>query len=386
MPEALAVEPFKIDVSEEVLTDLRDRLARTRWPDQIPGSGWDYGTDRAYLQELCEYWRTSYDWRKAEAELNQWPHFITNVLGQRLHFIHARSEQADALPLIITHGWPGSVFEFVKILGPLTDPARYGGDPADAFHVVCPSMPGYGWSGPTAETGFDIRRVAEVNAALMAGLGCERYGAQGGDWGAVATAQIGGLDPEHVVGIHMNMVVARPPEGAAMTEGLTEKELANLAAARQWRDEETGYQAIQGTKPQTLAYGLNDSPAGLAGWIVEKFRTWSDCDGDVERRFTKDELLTNIMIYWVTGTIGSSVRLYCETRRVGRFGAAEQYVSAPTGCALFPGELFRPPRAWAERHYNVARWTEMPSGGHFAALEEPGLLVDDIREFFRPLR
>ena len=386
---ALEVKPFQIDVPDAVLDDLRDRLARTRWPDQIPGSGWGYGTDRAYLQDLCEYWRTSFDWRAVERALNRWPHFLTSVFGgQQLHFIHARSPVADALPLIVTHGWPGSVYEFVKILGPLSDPAQFGGDPADAFHVVCPSIPGYGWSGPTTEPDWDIVRVAEANAALMARLGYERYGAQGGDWGAVATATLGRIDADHLAGIHMNMIVAQPPEGEDPAAGATKDELANLAAMQQFRSEETGYQSIQGSKPQTLAYGLNDSPAGLAGWIVEKFRTWSDCGGDVESRFTKDELLANITIYWVTETIGSSVRLYCETRRAGRRGQGwgTGPVEVPTGCAVFPGELARPPRHWVEKAYNLVHWTEMPRGGHFAALEEPDLLVEDIREFFRPLR
>ena len=299
-----------------------------------------------------------------------------------------RSEVADALPLVITHGWPGSIYEFVKIIGPLTDPAAHGGDPADAFHVVCPSIPGYGWSGPTTEPGWDIGRVAQANAALMAGLGYQRYGAQGGDWGAAATVALGSIDPDHLAGIHMNMVIARPPEGEDPAAGLSESELANIAAMQHFRSEETGYQSIQGTKPQTLAYGLTDSPAGLAGWIVEKFRTWSDCGGDVESRFTKDELLANITIYWVTQTIGSSVRLYCESRRAGKAGRAAGggHIDVPTGCAVFPGELARPPRAWVEKAYNLVRWTEMPRGGHFAALEEPELLVDDIREFFRPLR
>ncbi len=382
-----APQPFQIQVPDEVLDDLRERLSRTRFPDQIEGSGWGYGTDGAYLRELCAYWKDKFDWRAQEALLNRFPHFRTEIGGQPLHFIHQRSPVEDALPLLITHGWPGSVFEFHKIIGPLTDPAAHGGDPADAFHVVCPSMPGYGWSGPTLEPGWDVKRVAETVAALMGQLGYTRYGAQGGDWGAIVTTWLGHLDAEHLAGIHVNMVLAGPPPGVENPmEGLTPEELEGIAGMGDFQKHETGYQAIQGTKPQTLGYGLNDSPAGLAAWIVEKFRTWSDCGGDVESRFTKDELLTNIMIYWATQTINSSVRLYCESTRSGQFGIKEGKVEVPTGCALFPVEILRPPRSWAEAYYNVTHWTEMPSGGHFAALEEPERLVTDLRDFFRTVR
>jgi microsomal epoxide hydrolase len=362
-----AVDPFVIDVPEAVLDDLRERLARTRFPDQIAGSGWDYGTDRAYLAELCEYWRDKFDWRSHEALLNRFDHFVTDIDGQRLHFIHQRSPVAGALPLVITHGWPGSVFEFYKIIGPLTDPAAHGGRAEDAF--------------------WDVSEVASIAAKLMDRLGYDRYGAQGGDWGALVTAHLGALDPDHVCGIHMNMVVCGPPPDAENPmEGITPEEAADLASMGEFQQKETGYQQIQGTKPQTLGYALNDSPAGLAAWIVEKFRTWSDCDGDVERRFTKDELLTNIMIYWVTETINSSVRLYCESMRSGRFGPTGQRVEVPTAGAIFPKELIKPPRKWAEAHFDLRQWTRMESGGHFAALEEPEALVGDIRSFFAPLR
>jgi microsomal epoxide hydrolase len=387
MGDADAITPFRIDVPEEVLTDLRERLRRTRWPDQIPGAEWVYGTDLATLQELCAYWADGFDWRAAEVELNRWPQFETDVDGLHLHFVHARSPHPGAFPLVITHGWPGSVSEFLKILGPLTDPPAHGGDAADAFHVVAPSMPGYGFSGPTARPGVDIRAVAEVNAALMARLGYRRYGAQGGDWGAAASAQVGLLDADHVAGVHLNLVTAGPPDRDNPTVGVEPGELAALADLETFRREETGYQRIQGSRPQTLAYGLTDSPAGLAGWILEKFRRWSDCDGDVYSRFTRDELLTNITIYWVTGTINASTRLYYETMHSGRFfGAGQDRVQVPTGAAIFPKELFRPPRVWAEAAYNIQQWTVMPSGGHFAAMEEPELLVDDIRSFFRRVR
>jgi microsomal epoxide hydrolase len=381
------IEPFAIRVPDAVLDDLRERLARTRWPDQIPGSGWDYGTDLAYLKELCAYWRDGFDWRAQEARLNRFDHFRTEIDGQPLHFVHQRSRAPDALPLVITHGWPGSIAEFTKIVGPLSDPAAHGGDPRDAFHVVCPSIPGYGFSGPTRTPGWDIERVAKALAALMARLGYARYGAQGGDWGAVATTYLGILDPAHVAGIHLNMVIAGPPPGEAdPMQGVTPEERQALAAMGEFQKHETGYQQIQGTRPQTLGYGLNDSPAGLAAWIVEKFRAWSDCGGDVESRFTKDELLTNLTIYWATQTINSSIRLYCETIRGGRWGFTNSRVAVPTGCAIFPKEVMRPPRRWAEAQYDVRRWTPMRAGGHFAALEEPEALVDEIRAFFRDLR
>lgn len=379
------MQPFTIAVPDTVLADLRDRLSRTRWPDQIPGTGWDYGAEIGTVQDLCEYWRTTFDWRAAEVELNRWPQFTTDVDGIHLHFIHAVSPHAEAIPLCLTHGWPGSISEFMEVLGPLTDPTAHGGDARDAFHVVAPSMPGYGFSGPTTVAGVDIRRVAATNVALMAQLGYDRYAAQGGDWGAIATAHMGQLDPEHLCGIHVNMAIPRPPEGDPMA-GVHPDEMKGLADMARFRDEETGYQRIQGTKPQTLAYGLNDSPAGLAGWILEKFRTWSDCGGDVFSAFSRDRLLTNITIYWVTGTINSSTRLYYESMRAGGLGALTGRVDVPTAIAMFPHELYRPPRSWCEQVYDVQQFTHMPSGGHFAAMEEPELLVDDIRTFFRRFR
>jgi microsomal epoxide hydrolase len=380
------IEPFRIAVPDAVLTDLRERLARTRFPDEIPGSGWDYGSALSYVRELVEYWRERYDWRAAETALNAWPQFRAEVGGLRIHLIHQRGQGPKPFPLVITHGWPGSVAEFTKILGPLTDPAAHGGDAADAFDVVCPSMPGYGFSDHAREPGMDPERIAALWSALMQGLGYARFGAQGGDWGAMVSTYLGFRHPAQVVGVHLNMVVAFPPDPANPADGLTQDELVSLMEAQQFLKEETGYQRIQGTKPQTLSYALNDSPAGLAAWIVEKFRTWSDCGGDVERRFSKDELLTNIMLYWVPETANSSCRLYCETMRNAKFPPTDFRVDVPTGCAIFPRELIRPPRKWVDKLYNVQRWTPMPAGGHFAAMEEPQLLVDDIRAFFRPLR
>lgn len=382
----MQVDPFRIAVPDAVLTDLRERLARTRFPDEIPGSGWDYGTDLAYMRELVAYWRDRYDWRAAEARLNAFPQFRAAVGGLGIHFIHVRGKGPAPFPIVITHGWPGSVAEFQKIIGPLTDPAAHGGDAADAFDVVAPSMPGYGFSDHPREPGMEPSRIAALWAELMRGLGYGRFGAQGGDWGAMVSTYLGANHADVVAGIHLNMVVAFPPEGPDAFDGLSEEELAGLGALDGFLKKETGYQQIQGTKPQTLGFALNDSPSGQAAWIVEKFRTWSDCDGDVERRFTKDELLTNIMLYWVTQTATSSARLYCETMRAGRFPPRDVKVDVPTGCAIFPHEIVKPPRKWAEHRFNVRRWTRFPSGGHFAAMEEPAALVDDIRAFFRPLR
>ena len=382
----MRIEPFRIAVPDSVLTDLRQRLARTRFPDEIPGSGWGYGTDLAYLRALVVYWREQYDWRAAEARLNAVPQFRADVDGLGIHFMHVRGKGPRPFPLIITHGWPGSVAEFVKIIGPLTDPVAHGGDAADAFDVVCPSMPGYGFSDHPTQPGMDPEAIAALWVQLMRGLGYQRFGAQGGDWGAMVTTYLGARHAGPVAGIHLNMVVAFPPDPANPVDGLTQEELMPLMEVQQFLKEETGYQRIQGTKPQTLAFGLNDSPAGLAAWIVEKFRAWSDCGGDIERRFSKDELLTNVMLYWLPETANSSCRLYCEAMRAGKFPPTDFRVEVPTGCAIFPREILRPPRAWVEKLYNVQRWTPMPAGGHFAAMEEPALLVDDMRAFFRTVR
>jgi pimeloyl-ACP methyl ester carboxylesterase len=380
------VEPFRIAVPDAVLADLRERLGRTRFPDEIPGSGWGYGTELAYMRQLVPYWRDRYDWRAAEARLNAFPQFRAQVGGLGIHFIHQRGVGPKPFPLVITHGWPGSVAEFQKILGPLTDPARHGGDAADAFDVVAPSMPGYGFSDHPREPGMEPGRIASLWAELMRGLGYARFGAQGGDWGAMVTTYLGAEHADVTAGIHLNMVVAFPPDGPDAFANVTAEEMGDLAGLDEFLKKETGYQQIQGTKPQTLGYALNDSPAGLAAWIVEKFRAWSDCDGEVERRFTKDELLTNVMLYWATETATSSARLYCETMRAGRFPPRDVKVAVPTGCAIFPREIVRPPRAWAERVFDVRRWTRFPAGGHFAAMEEPQALVEDIRAFFRSLR
>lgn len=383
------MQPFTVAVPDDVLTDLRDRLSRTRWPEEFP-SGWDYGTEPAYLRDLCGYWERDYDWRHWERELNRWPQIITEIdtaVGpERVHAVHARSPHEDALPLVITHGWPGSIFEFWKVIGPLVDPTAFGGSAGDAFHVVCPSMGGYGFSGGTRHRGFNCATQAEVNDALMQALGYERYGCQGGDWGAIVSMQMGMHHPDRLAGVHLNMVPPTPAEEHLAS--LTAEETERLTAMGSFQEHETGYQRIQGTRPMTLSYGLSDSPAGLAGWIVEKFRVWSDCGGDVESVFTRDELLTNISIYWVTNTIGSSVRMYYETFKLGPalIPSPDHRIEVPVGVAVFPKEIMQSSRRFAERVMNVVHWTEHDRGGHFAALERPEDFVADVRAFFRPLR
>ena len=381
------IEPFRIHVPEAVLEDLKRRLERTRWPDDIPGSGWDYGADLAYVKELVDYWRTTFDWRAQEAALNRMPQFIAKVAGSTIHFVHERGKGPKPMPLVITHGWPGSFCEMQKILPMLTDPASHGGDAADAFDVVVPSLPGYGFSGHPQERGMNNNRVAELWKELMVeGLGYHRFGAQGGDWGGMVSSRLGFDFPENILGVHINLVTGVPDYRAPGQRELSPAEREFLQQARYWIEAEGGYFHIQRTKPQTLSYGLNDSPAGLAAWIVEKFQAWSDCGGDVESSFTKDELLTNITVYWVTQTIGSSARHYYENRTGPWRFEPGQRVEVPCAVAVFPAEISRPPREWAERTHNVQRWTEMPRGGHFAAVEEPQLLAEDIRAFFRPLR
>jgi pimeloyl-ACP methyl ester carboxylesterase len=381
------IRPFRVQVSEAALDDLRQRLARTRWPDTIRGSGWDYGADLASMQELAEHWRARFDWRAQEEAINALPQFRATVQGFGIHFIHARGRGPAPLPLIITHGWPGSFVEMMKILPLLADPAAHGADPADAFDVVVPSLPGYGFSDRPADPGMSPVRITGLWARLMEGLGYRRFGAQGGDWGAHISTRLALAVPERVAGLHLNYIPGSYlPFLGPGARPLSEVELGFLEEKDLWGQEEGGYGHVQGTHPQTLAYGLNDSPAGLLAWIVEKFRAWGDCDGKVERRFGKDELLTNVTIYWATETIHSSIRLYREAAATPLHFAQGERVGVPCGVARFPKEAPSPPREWVERCFDVRRWTEMPRGGHFAALEEPALLAADIRAFFRTLR
>lgn len=384
MTNDLTIEPFRVAVPDAVLDDLRERLARTRLPNQIDGAGWSQGTELGYLTDLIGYWRDTFDWRAAETRINAFDQYVTTIDGQRIHFIHQRSPEPNARPLLISHGWPGSVVEFLDVIGPLTDPRAHGGDPADAFHVVAPSLPGYGFSGPTTEFGWHPRRIAGAYAESMAALGYERYGVQGGDWGSIVCANVADLDPEHVEGLHLNFLTVPKPADTDPA-ALSPAEQRDLVAMGEWRRNGAGYQEIQGTKPQSLGYGLEDSPAGLAAWIAEKFGAWSDGAPDPEASFTRDQLLTNITVYWVTATATSSTRLYYEMRQIGRDALPRAYVAVPTGIANFPGEVTRTPRTWAEHRYNIVHWTEHDRGGHFAAMQVPDLFVDDVRTFFRSL-
>jgi pimeloyl-ACP methyl ester carboxylesterase len=377
--------PFAVHVPDAVLTDLHDRLSRTRWPDEIPDSGWQYGTSLAYLKELVAYWRDTFEWRAQEAKLNQFQHLSVPLDGIDLHFIHQPGVGPNPLPLLIGHGWPGSVWEFHKLIPLLTDPARFGGDPADAFTVIAPSLPGYAFSFTPGQARFDRVQMADTLARLMTDvLGYRRFGVQGGDIGSQVAARLALAYPERLTGLHLNFLT-RPPL-IDRPEGPTEAEARYAAERDEWMREETGYQWIQGTRPQTLAYGLTDSPVGLAGWIVEKFRAWSDCDGDVERRFSKDEILTDVMLYWVTGAINPSFWPYYAARHGDWTATPDEPITVPTAYLSLPREIIRPPRSLAERIFNIQRWTELPSGGHFAALEEPEALAADLRAFFHDRR
>lgn len=376
-----AIVPFKIQVPETVLRDLQTRLRNTRFPQEIPNTNWDYGTDLAYLRSLVSYWRDDFDWRAQERKLNEFPQFKTTIDGLEIHFIHVKSREPRAFPLALTHGWPGSIVEFTKVIGPLTDPVRFNGRAEDAFDVVAISLPGFGFSEKPRERGYSPEKIGTVIAKLMARLGYTRYGLQGGDWGGIISRLVAINDASHVAGLHLNFCLAGPTDPA--NTGVPLSELQRAQERQAYMENERAYQQIQGTKPQTLGFALDDSPAGLAAWIVEKFRSWCDCEGNIESRFTKDELLTNITLYWVTQTGTSSARIYYENRVAP---PRQERVSVPTACALFPKEIVVPARKWVEARYNLVRWTEMPRGGHFAALEQPDLLVEDVRDFFRGIR
>lgn len=383
----MGLKPFRVETPQDVIDDLKARLARTRFPDQLEDADWDYGADLAYVRDLCRYWLDEFDWRAAEARFNAFPQFTAQIAGEHVHFYHIRSPEPDAKPLIITHGYPGSVAEFLDVFGPLTDPAAHGGDPRDAFHVIAPSIPGYGFSGPTKHKGFNIRKAAEVNLGIMELLGYERYFAQGGDWGSAISTAMAAARPDRVTALHLNMIVGFPKDPVNPTAGLDEDDLAYLDWKRDYDANESGYQLIQGTKPQSLAYGLTDSPAGLAAWIVEKFKTWSDCGDDIESSYSKDQLLENIMTYWVTGTINSAMRMYYESMGPGRMTAPSAgRVEVPTGHSQFAAEIRRTPRAWAEQMFNIVYWNKVSAGGHFAALEQPTLYIEEVRTFFRAFR
>jgi len=384
-------EPFTIAIPEETLTDLRERLAKTRWPHDFANSNWEYGTNLAYLKELVDYWLHSYDWRKHEREMNTFSHYKTTIEDVPIHFIHEPGKGPKPIPIILSHGWPWTFWDLHKVIRPLSDPAAFGGDPQDAFDVVVPSLPGYGFSTPLTKPGVNFWRTADLWVTLMQDvLGYKKFAAQGGDWGAILSAQLGHKYADRLIGCHIHLMVPLGFFSGGMPDaseygpdeqGWYERNQGFLAG-------EAGYMQLQSTKPQTIAHALNDSPAGLCSWILEKRRTWSDCGGDVEKRFTKDELLTTMTLYWVTQSYGTSARYYYEAAHNPWQPAHNRtpVVEAPTGIAVFLKEVILLPRRWAERYYNLKRWTIMPSGGHFASMEEPQRLVEDIRAFFRPLR
>ena len=375
------MEPFRLSVPDEQLDDLHHRLGRTRWPDPETVEDWSQGAPLSYVREVCDHWLHHYDWRERERRFNRFAQFRHEIDHIDLHLIHVRSPRTDALPLLITHGWPGSVVEFHKVIGPLSDPDAHGHPGAPAFHVVCPSLPGFGFSGAPTEPGWGVGRIASLWARLMADLGYDRYGAQGGDWGSSVTTALGSLDADHCVGIHLNMAFGRPgPDDDPADDSDADRRVRDALAHYQAWD--SGYSAQQATRPQTLGYALADSPAGQAAWILEKFWAWTDCGGHPENVLDRDEMLDNIMVYWLGGTATSSARLYWES--FGRHRPSP--VPVPTGVADFPREILPASRRFAERLYpDIRRWTEMPSGGHFAAFEQPDLFVDDVRAFFGSL-
>lgn len=372
------IRPFRIAIPQSDLDDLQTRLTHTRWPDELPGIGASYGVPLGQLKELVEYWLTSYDWRKQEARLNEFPQFTTTIDGANIHFLHVRSPEKNAFPLILTHGWPGSIIEFLDIIGPLTDPRSYGQDPANAFHVVIPSIPGYGFSGPTPEPGWNVNRIALAWAELMRRLGYTRYGAQGGDFGSAISETLATVDPKHVCGVHLNyfFLPTIPTDGLS---NLSKEEEARIEQMKRYLAAPAGYMVLQSTKPQTLSYALTDSPIGQLAWIAEKFNEWTDPAISV----SIDHLLTNVMLYWLTGTAGSSARLYYESAQSkGR----PLPCPVPMGIAVFPHDLVLPVRSLAERQYDIVHWTEFDHGGHFAAMEVPDLLTGDLRAFFHRFR
>ena len=382
------IKPFTVSLRPAVLDDLRERLENTRWPDEVSGAGWDYGANLGFMRSLVDYWHEDFDWPAQERALNAFQHFQAEIDGWGIHFIHVRGRGPKPMPLIITHGWPSSFVEMLKLIPLLADPGAHGGDPADAFDVVAPSLPGFGFS--QARTVRGPALAHQIWQRLMVeGLGYPRFAAQGGDIGARVTTALGRFYPENVIGLHLSTMDLDWPTLLPDESELSEAEKDYLRRVKDWEDAEGGYSHIQGTRPQTLAYGLNDSPVGLAAWMVEKWRAWSDCGGDLENSFSLDDLLTNITLYWATQTINSSMRYYYEQRHAPEPAQLRlvERVQAPTAVAQFPAEKdLLVPREWAARSYNLQRWTDMPRGGHFAALEQPELLADDIRAFFRSLR
>jgi pimeloyl-ACP methyl ester carboxylesterase len=385
MTEMTAITPFQIEISPAEIDDLRERLAETRWPSELEDADWSRGVPVDYLQGLAEYWRDGFDWAAQESWLNEFPQFTTEIDGQTIHFIHVKSPEANATPLMLVHGWPGSFIEFVDMIGPLTDPAAHGGDAVDAFDVVIPSIPGFGFSIPLAEAGWNDPRIAQAFITLMDRLGYERFGVQGGDVGAFVAPLMGQLAPDKVIGVHVNALVTFPSDDPADMEGLTESEQERLARFQNYQQDMMGYAIIQGTRPQTLAYGLADSPAGQLAWIVEKFKEWTDPAAELpEDAVDRDHILTNVSIYWFTNTAGTSANHYYEGFHDPNAYAPKEKGTVPTGVAVSLTQDIAI-RRFADRAHNVVRWTEFDQGGHFAAMEAPEFLVDDVRAFFRDL-
>jgi pimeloyl-ACP methyl ester carboxylesterase len=375
------IRPFKIHIDDAELADLKRRLRATRWPDAQTVGDWGQGIPLHYVQKVCDYWAHEYDWRKTEARLNALPQSQTDLDGVSIHFLHIRSRHDDALPLVLTHGWPGSIIEFLKIIPALTDPTAHGGQASDAFHVVCPSLPGYGFSGKPKQSGWTVEKIARAWSELMLRLGYQRYYAQGGDWGAVVTTAIALQDTEHCHGVHLNMPLVRPDP--ATMSSLTQEEKDGLAGMQHYQDWDSGYSKQQGTRPQSLGYGLADSPAGQAAWILEKFWAWTDCDGHPENALTRDEMLDDVMLYWLPNAAASSARLYWESFNKINYDP----VRIPVGCSVFPKEIFRVSRRWAQKRYpNLVYWNQLDKGGHFAAFEQPELFVRELRACFGKMR
>jgi pimeloyl-ACP methyl ester carboxylesterase len=386
------VRPFRIETPQSDLDDLNDRLTRTRWPGELPGVGWARGVPAAYLRELAEYWRDEFDWRAMESRLNELPQFITEIDGANVHFVHVTSPEPDATPLLITPGWPSSFVEYLDVIGPLTDPRAHGGDPADAFHVVIPAIPGYGFSGPTRETGWDHYRVARAWRELMARLGYERYVAQGGDWGMMVSLELGMADPEHVAGVHLNTLATFPPDDPAELAQLGEEEMARIGRLVYFDRELSAYLKLLATRPQTVAYGLTDSPVGQLAWIMEKYREWTGSRSVPEDAVNRDLMLANVTVYWLTATAGSSAQLYYESldrdsdNLVGSWGGPWE-LAMPAGIAVFAHDVVLPLRRFADRVLpTITHWSEFDRGGHYPALEEPDLYVTDVRDFARSLK
>ena len=387
----MKIEPFTISVSSEVLDDLQRRLVNYRWPMDFDNDLWQYGTNGDYLKELVDYWIKDYDWRLQEEHINSFSHFRTEIDEMPIHFIHERGKGPSPIPIILNHGWPWTFWDFHKVIEPLTDPASHGGDPADAFDVIVPSLPGFGFSSPLTTSGINYWRTADMWVTLMREvLGYDKFAVQGGDWGSLIGAQLGHKYAQHLIGLHLGIMVPLDlfENGTPDQSEFAEDELHKFETNTNFFIQEDGYFKIQATKPQTVTYGLNDSPVGLCAWILEKRYTWGDCNGDVESRFSKDELITVIMLYWITESFGTSARYYYEAaHHLWKPSHDRQpVVEAPTGIAYFPKEVIHMPKAWAERYYNLQHWTDIPSGGHFAPMEEPEALVKDVRTFFRQLR